>query len=113
MGTRRPESHHCLIPPSTPGPLTGNGVKVVLRARLIVTVNVQKRAALVPGILGEESGLRGEQGQQEGSGSDSVRRKKQGEGGGSGYLDERDPHNQASLWGRFVEGVDGDNLCIH
>lgn len=32
---------------------------------------------------------------------------------GPGYLDERDPHNQAPLWGRLVEGVDGDNLGVH
>lgn len=47
MGTRD------LQAPSPPSPflqatLTGNGVEVVLRARLIVTVNVKEGAAFVP-----------------------------------------------------------------
>lgn len=42
-----------------------------------------------------------------------VRGREQVGGGGSGYLDERDPHDQAPFWGRLVESVDGDNLGIH
>lgn len=34
-------------PPSLQATLTGNGVKVVLRARLVVTVNVKEGAAFV------------------------------------------------------------------
>lgn len=37
-----------LIPPSLQATLTGNGVQVVLRARLVVTVDVKEGAALVP-----------------------------------------------------------------
>lgn len=58
-GPRRPPPA-LPIPPSFRATLTGNGVEVVLRARLVVTVNVKKGAALVPGILGEETGLSGE-----------------------------------------------------
>lgn len=39
---------HLPIPPSLQATLTGNGVQVVLRARLIVTVDVKEGAALVP-----------------------------------------------------------------
>ena len=67
--------HPFPIPPSLRATLTGNGVEVVLRARLVVTVNVKERAALVPRILGEETGLRGRQRQQEGFGLHSLKGK--------------------------------------
>ena len=78
--------HPFPIPPSLRATLTGNGVEVVLRARLVVTVNVKERAALVPRILGEETGLRGRQRQQEGFGEDSVRRRKRIDGWAPGTL---------------------------
>lgn len=61
-GHRQMGGWHRAGPTPTPQPhatLTGNGVQVVLRARLVVTVNVKEGAALVPRILWEQSDLRG------------------------------------------------------
>lgn len=48
LGTRQVPPPIFPNPPSLDATLTGNGVKVVLRAWLVVAVNVKEGAALVP-----------------------------------------------------------------
>lgn len=93
MGLHPPPFPHPSFPPGH----YGNGVEVVLRARLVVTVNIQEGAALVPRILGEETGLREGRRAARGFGGRLSKEEKMDRWMGSGYLNERDPHNQTPL----------------